>query len=65
MRDELDGRMWVEHHDQFSEWVDGAIGTVGSALRLGASRASAFPRQLLSIGAAIGLTALTFGTMAA
>ncbi len=64
MRDELDGRMWVDNHNQFSAWVDGAIGTVGSALRLGASRPSDFPRQLLSIAAAIGITTLAFGTMA-
>lgn len=62
MRDELDGRMWVAHHDQFNQWVDGAIAGIGGALRLGSL--PRLPAQLLSVAAAVGLTALTFGAAA-
>jgi hypothetical protein len=64
MRDELDGRMWVDHHDQFSEWIDSAI----AVLRSGLSRLSTWDgstAQLLAMIAAFAVTALTFNATAA
>lgn len=64
MRDELDGRMWVDHHDQFGEWVDSAL----SVLRSGLSRLATWDgstHQLLALVAAFAVTALTFNTTAA
>jgi hypothetical protein len=64
MRDELDGRMWVAHHDQFGEWVDSAIATVKTGLsRLAGWDGST--HQLLALVAAFAVTALTFNTTAA
>lgn len=64
MRDELDGRMWVDHHHQFGEWVDSAAATVRSGLaRLAAWDGST--HQLLAIIAAFAVTALTFNTTVA
>lgn len=63
MRDEMDARMWVEHHDQFAEMVDGAI----AALRNGLARIGGWDgttQQLLSLVAAFLVTALTFNTTA-
>ena len=57
MRDELDGRMWVAHHDQFSEWV----GTAAATIRAGLHRLSGWDgsaHQLLALAAAFALTAL-------
>ncbi len=64
MRDELDARMWNDHHEQFSQAMDGAIGAPGGALRFGASRAAGLPGQLLSLAAALGVTLLTLGATA-
>ena len=64
MRDELDGRMWVDHHNQFGEWVDSALGV----LRSGLSRLATWDgstHQLLALVAAFAVTALTFNTTAA
>jgi hypothetical protein len=64
MRDEMDARIWVEHHEQFSELIDGALAAVGSALR----RLAAWDgtsQQLLSLAIAFALTALTFNATAA
>jgi len=64
MRDELDGRMWVDHHDQFGEWVDSALAVLRSGLgRLAAWDGST--HQLLALVAAFAVTALTFNTTAA
>jgi hypothetical protein len=32
MRDEMDGRLWVEHHENFSQGIDELIGRVKTAL---------------------------------
>ena len=64
MRDELDGRMWVAHHDQFGLWVDTALATVRSGL----ARLSGWDgttHQLLALVASFALTALTFNATAA
>jgi hypothetical protein len=60
MRDEIDGRMWVAHHDQFSEWV----GTAAAAVRAGLHRLGGWDgsvHQLLALAAAFALTALNLG----
>ena len=63
MRDELDGRMWVDHHEDFSHWVDGAIGAVRSGLaRL--AHWDGTTHQLFALVAAFAITGLTFNTTA-
>jgi len=60
MRDEIDGRMWVAHHDQYSRFVAGAA----SAVRAGLYRLAGWDgsvHQLLALMAAFALTALNFG----
>jgi hypothetical protein len=60
MRDELDGRMWVAHHDDFSAWVAQAAATVrGGLYRLAGWDGSA--HQLIALAAAFALTALNLG----
>lgn len=57
MRDEIDGRMWVAHHDAFSNWVGGAAASIRSGLyRLSGWDGSV--HQLLALAAAFALTAL-------
>ena len=57
MRDEIDGRMWVAHHDAFSRWVGNAAANIRSGLyRLAGWDGSA--HQLLALVAAFALTAL-------
>lgn len=64
MRDELDGRMWVDHHDQFGLWVDGAIAAIRSGLaRLASWDGSS--AQLLALVAALAVTGLTFNSATA
>jgi hypothetical protein len=60
MRDELDGRMWVAHHDQFNQWV----GSAGATIRAGFYRLAGWDgsvHQLLALAAAFALTALNLG----
>lgn len=64
MRDELDGRMWVAHHEQFSEWVGGAIATVRASLHRFAQWDGS-THQLLAMAAAFAITAITFNATAA
>jgi hypothetical protein len=66
MRDELDSRMWVAHHDQYSAWVGNAAATIRSGLyRLAGWDGSV--HQLLALAAAFALTGLnlTFASSAA
>ena len=63
MRDELDSRMWVDHHEQFGEWVDSAI----AALRAGFTRLAQWDgttQQLLALVISFAITGLTFSTTA-
>lgn len=63
MRDELDSRMWVAHHEQFGEWVDGAI----AALRAGFARIAQWDgttQQLLALAVSFAITGLTFNATA-
>lgn len=64
MRDELDSRMWVEHHDQFGLLVDDAI----AAARAGFARLAQWDgtsHQFLALVASFAITALTFNATAA
>lgn len=64
MRDELDARMWVAHHDQFSLSVDRAL----AKLRAGLSRLASWDGtspQLLAMVAALAITALSFNSATA
>ena len=58
MREELDGRMWVAHHEQFGDWVDGAAATI----RAGLARFAGWDgssHQLLAMVAAFAVTGLS------
>ena len=33
MRDEMDARLWVEHHEQFSNDIASLLATIGKAFR--------------------------------
>ena len=60
MREELDGRMWVAHHEQFDAWVGGAA----AALRGGLHRFAGWDgsvHQLLALALAVALTGLNLG----
>ena len=60
MRDEIDGRMWVAHHDEFSAWV----GNAASIVRAGLHRLAGWDgsvHQFLALAAAFALTALDLG----
>ena len=60
MRDEIDGRMWVAHHDQYSRFV----GNAAAAVRAGLYRLAGWDgsvHQLLALAAAFALTALNLG----
>lgn len=61
MRDEIDSRMWVAHHDQFNQWVDDSV----AALRRRLGGISDQTRPLLMMVAAAGMTLLTFGASVA
>jgi hypothetical protein len=61
MRDELDGRMWVAHHEQLSQSVDDAVIAVRAAL----ARFAAWDgttHQLLALVAAFAVTGLSIGS---
>jgi hypothetical protein len=58
MRDELDGRMWVDHHERFGETVDNAA----AAFRAGLARFAGWDGstyQLLAMLAAFAVTGLS------
>ena len=60
MRDDIDGRMWVAHHDSYSQWVADAA----AAIRGGLDRLAGWDgsvHQLLALAAAFALTALNLG----
>jgi len=64
MRDELDGRIWVDNHDQFALLVDDAI----AALRTGLARLARWDgtsHQLFALIASFAITGLTFNATAA
>lgn len=64
MRDELDSRLWVDHHEAFGEWVDNAIGSLRSGLaRL--AQWDGTTQQLLALGVSFVITGLTFSATSA
>ena len=64
MRDEMDGRLWVENHEQFAQGIDDLITRVRNGLaRLAAWDGST--AQLLALVIAFAITALTFNTTTA
>jgi hypothetical protein len=70
MRDEMDARMWVQHHDQFSLSIDRGLARLGAGLhrlRAGAARLASWDgtsAQLFAMVAAFAITALSFQTTA-
>ena len=70
MLDGMDGRMWVQHHDQFSLSVDRGLKRLGAGLhrlRAGASRLASWDgttAQLFAMVVAFAITALSFNTTA-
>lgn len=65
MRDEMDARIWVAHHDQFSETVGRFFDALGARVRRALSAATRSEGRLASVVAAFGVTLLTFGATAA
>ena len=64
MRDEIDARFWVDHHESFSEGIDQLLG----ALRSVATRFAAWDgssHQLAALLLAFAITGLSFNTTAA
>jgi hypothetical protein len=63
MIDEMDGRLWVAHHNEFSQWVGRAF----AGLRQGLARFASWDgttHQLLAIVAALAITSLGFTSTA-
>jgi hypothetical protein len=61
MRDQIDARLWVDHHEAFSEGIDRGL----AALRSGLQRFAAWDgtsHQLLALVLSFTITALTFNT---
>jgi hypothetical protein len=57
MRDEMDGRMWVAHHEAFNR----SVGSAAAAIRAGLYRIAGWDGslyQLLALAAAFALTGL-------
>lgn len=65
MRDEMDARIWVAHHDQFSETVGRFFETLGARVRRALSATTPSDGRLVSVAAALGMTVLTLGATAA
>ena len=64
MRDEMDARLWVANHEQFSQGIDDLL----TALRSGLRRLPVWDgttAQLLALVVAFAITALTFNTTTA
>lgn len=57
MRDEIDGRIWADNHEQFSASLDAGFAAIAAGLRR--SFARDLPKQLLAGAAAFGMTLLT------
>jgi hypothetical protein len=61
MRDELDSRMWLAHHEDFSRSIDNAVMAVRSALARFADW-DGTTHQLLALIAAFAVTGLSIGS---
>ena len=59
MRDEMDARLWVDHHEAFADGVDRALlGLRSLAARFGGWDGTG--HQLVALIASFAITALTF-----
>jgi hypothetical protein len=68
MRDEMDARMWVEHHAAFSDGIDRALAGLRSAAGRLAGRVAAWDgssHQLIALVLAFAITGLTFQSTSA
>lgn len=65
MRDEIDSRVWIAQHDQFSKDLDQVISRIGSALKRLANTSPGLPSQLAALIGAFAITAITIGGTAA
>lgn len=63
MIDEMDGRLWVAHHNEFSLWAGRALGRIRQGLARFASW-DGTTHQLVAILAALAVTSLGFTTTA-
>ncbi|HWT12485.1 MAG TPA: hypothetical protein VN231_07005 [Allosphingosinicella sp.] len=63
MRDELDARLWVDHHEAFADGVDRALAGLRSAFARFAGWDGS-THQLLALVAAFAITSLSFQTTA-
>ena len=63
MRDEIDARLWVDHHDGFADGVDRLFAAVRSAAVRFANW-DGTSHQALALIASFAITALTFNTTA-
>jgi len=63
MIDEMGGRLWVAHHNEFSLWVGRVFGRLRQSLARFASW-DGTTHQLLAIVAALAVTSLGFTTTA-
>jgi hypothetical protein len=70
MLDEMDGRMWVQHHDQLNLLVDRGLKRLGAGLQRLRTTAARLARwdgttaQLIAMVTAFAVTALSFNTTA-
>ena len=64
MRDEIDGRFWVDNHEAFADSIDEAIAAIRSGLARFASW-DGTSHQLLVLVLSFAITALTFNTTTA
>ena len=63
MRDEIDGRIWAAHHEQFSQSVDRVLASLRGALtRLPTWDGTT--QHMLALVASFALTALSFNATA-
>lgn len=63
MRDEIDARLWNEHHEAFSQAIDAGV----ARLRSGLARLAVWDgstQHLFALVAAFAITALSFNTHA-
>ncbi|WP_129792290.1 hypothetical protein [Sphingosinicella sp. CPCC 101087] len=64
MRDEIDARIWADHHEVFAEGIDRALlGLRSAAARFAAWDGSS--HQLIALLLAFAITGLTFNNTAA
>ena len=61
MRDQLDVRLWVDHHEAFSDGIDRGLAAVRSAFHRFAAW-DGTTHQLLALVLSFAITALTFNT---